>query len=170
MWFLVGWQNKPWIRTIEGLSRRKPYVTFSDFDFVVFKIPSFACVIGFSSILNICKIDNKVEERRRRQKKVERSILVISFEPSIERERGRGRGRGRGEGEGERERERDTEIQREPRKSRERPRIFDRAEKPSESRDSPHSWRSAWMRKRGKASRVVRRASIASTQTASYAG
>ena len=57
------------------------------FHFVIFKIPSFARVIGFSFIPNIRKIDNKVEERKRRQKKDERSILVISFEPSIERER-----------------------------------------------------------------------------------
>ena len=40
----------------EGLSRRKPYVTFQ---FVIFKIPSFAHVISFSFIPNIRKIDNK---------------------------------------------------------------------------------------------------------------
>ena len=68
--------------TIEGLSRRKPYVTFH---FVIFKIPSFTCVIGFSFIPNIRKIDNKVKERKRRQKIDERNILVISFEPSINR-------------------------------------------------------------------------------------
>ena len=45
----------------EGLSRRKPYVTFH---FVIFKIPSFARVIGFSFIPNIRKIDNKVKERK----------------------------------------------------------------------------------------------------------
>ena len=51
----------------EGLSRRKPYVTFH---FVIFKIPSFARVIGFSFIPNIRTIDNKVEEKetKRRQK------------------------------------------------------------------------------------------------------
>ena len=118
------------VTTIEGLSRRKPYVTF---DFVIFKIPSFTHVIGFSFIPNIRKIDNKVEERKRRQKKDER----ISFEPSIERERERERQRERHthththtqretERDRERQRERETETE-----SRERPRIFDRAEKPS---------------------------------------
>ena len=53
--------------TIEGLSRRKPYVTFH---FVILKIPSFARVIGFFFIPNIRTIDNKVEEEetKRRQK------------------------------------------------------------------------------------------------------
>ena len=44
--------------TNEGLSRRKSKVTFH---FVLLKIPSFAHVIGFSFIPNICTIDNKVE-------------------------------------------------------------------------------------------------------------
>ena len=44
----------------EGLSRRKPYVTFH---FVILKIPSFARIIGFSFIPNIRKIDNKVREK-----------------------------------------------------------------------------------------------------------
>ena len=52
------------IYIIEGLSRRKPYVTFH---FVLFKIPSFACVIGFSFIPNIHTIDNKVEEEETKQ-------------------------------------------------------------------------------------------------------
>ena len=43
--------------TIEGLSRRKPYVTFH---FVILKIPSFARVISFFFIPNIRSIDNKV--------------------------------------------------------------------------------------------------------------
>ena len=45
---------------IEGLSTRKPYVTFH---FVILKNPSFARVIGFSFIPNICTIDNKMREK-----------------------------------------------------------------------------------------------------------
>ena len=82
-------QNR--VAQIEGLSRRKPYVTFH---FVIFKIPSFAHVIGFSFIPNIHKIDNKVEEKKE-AKKDERSILVISFEPSRERQTDRDRERKR---------------------------------------------------------------------------
>ena len=70
------------------------------FHFIVFKIPSFAHVISFSFIPNIRTIDNKVEERKRRQKKDEKNI-----ELPIERER-----------ETERERDRQTETER-PRKT-----------------------------------------------------
>ena len=37
------------------------------FHFVIFKIPSFACVIGFSFVPNIHTIDNKVEEEERKK-------------------------------------------------------------------------------------------------------
>ena len=59
---------------IEGLSRRKPYVTFH---FVVLKIPSFARVIGLSFIPNIRTIDNKV--RQKGDKKIGPIILFFGW-------------------------------------------------------------------------------------------
>ena len=61
----------------EGLSRRKPYVTFH---FVVFKIPSFARVISFSFIPNIRKIDNKVREKGGRKIGPPQNIFQLSMD------------------------------------------------------------------------------------------
>ena len=50
----------PTLKAIEGLSRRKPYVSFH---FVILKIPSFARIICFFFIPNIRNIDNKVRQK-----------------------------------------------------------------------------------------------------------
>ena len=57
----------PTLKAIEGLSRRKPYVSFH---FVILKIPSFARIICFFFIPNIRNIDNKV--RQKGDKKIRR--------------------------------------------------------------------------------------------------
>ena len=53
------------------------------FHFVLFKIPSFACVIGFSFIPNIHTIDNKVEEEEKKRDKIVFFFFLVErgFEP-----------------------------------------------------------------------------------------
>ena len=65
---------KPKRETISHNSLLEALAFKVTFHFVLFKIPSFAHVIGFSFIPNIHKIDNKVEERKRRQKKMKKTF------------------------------------------------------------------------------------------------